>query len=102
MGAEGGDGTDGSATTLLGSQGRSMVGKMKVEYVNIKISLLRMVGGEQENLKPCYTDPPPYGLWMEYTLGSRCISSLDEDSPFDGSLVYRAQFHHQGPRSPHS
>jgi hypothetical protein len=51
--------------------------------MHLEISLSRMLGEEQENVRPHYSCPLPSRLWAGDILGSRGLSSQDEISALD-------------------
>jgi hypothetical protein len=55
--------------------------------MHLEISLPRMPGGEEENLRPRYTGPPPSSFRAGDILGPICLSSLDEGSPALSALL---------------
>jgi hypothetical protein len=92
-------GTGGSPNQSHGEPRTGKV-KIKVEEMHIEPSLPRMPSEEHKNLRKCYAGPLPSGLWLGDTLGSRDLSSLDEENPLDGRPIYRAKHWRRGSRSP--
>jgi hypothetical protein len=82
-------------TRALGSQRWS-----KVEH--LQISLPRMQGGEQENLRSCYAGPPHSVFMGDILSVPEAFRHIQEQgSPLDGGPIYWTQLQRREPLSLH-